>query len=250
MAENHISTTAIILKRTDYKETSLIVKAITPDHGIITFLARGIRKSNCKYREELQLFSECSIVLQTKTNHEFYYFVEAKIIKNYITGIDFKSSILIQSVCELYLQILHPESEQEIYYELWRSFANYITTVASNKILIFWRFCFRLFYELGIELPSGECGFCHKSEKIYSGFSPIHHSFICSSCMTDALQEMSLPVGENLSRVIHKISSIGKHLDNVDLQKKDWYQMHKIFQTHLQEQYHRKIHLRAMNMLY
>jgi DNA repair protein RecO (recombination protein O) len=245
-----ISTNCIILRKTDYGETSAILTAISSDQGLISFIARGIRKPKSKYREELQLFSETNILIKKTNTNALHYFIDGQIQKNYIKDIDFESTIFIQAVSELFLQLLHPGEDLNLLYNLWKNFAEYIQGIKRNKILIFWRFCFRLFAELGIDIPMHECGFCNSVKNEYKGFSPIHHSFVCSCCFTQSLEEMSLRISPMLSFIIKNIYTIGSYIDSLDLKKSDIIKMNQIIKVHLQEHYHHKFHLNSLKLLY
>jgi DNA repair protein RecO (recombination protein O) len=59
----HLKTTGIILRRVQYGEADRIVTCITPDHGKISFIAKGVRKIRSKLAGGVELFSVSEIVL-------------------------------------------------------------------------------------------------------------------------------------------------------------------------------------------
>lgn len=54
---NSLRTRGIILKRTDYGEADRIVTVLTPDHGKLRLMARGVRKPKAKLAGGIELFS-------------------------------------------------------------------------------------------------------------------------------------------------------------------------------------------------
>src|SRR5688572_14550778 len=58
---NQIVTTAIILGRTDYGEADRIITLLTPDHGKLRLLAKGVRRVKSKLAGGIELFSISSI---------------------------------------------------------------------------------------------------------------------------------------------------------------------------------------------
>lgn len=54
---NQLQTHGIILNRTDYGEADRIVTALTPDHGKLRLMARGVRKPKAKLAGGIELFS-------------------------------------------------------------------------------------------------------------------------------------------------------------------------------------------------
>jgi DNA repair protein RecO (recombination protein O) len=58
---NQIITTAIILRRTDFGEADRILTLITPDHGKIRLMAKGVRRPKSKLAGGIELFSVSKI---------------------------------------------------------------------------------------------------------------------------------------------------------------------------------------------
>ncbi len=59
----HLKTIGIILRRVQYGEADRIVTCITPDHGKISFIAKGVRKIKSKLAGGVELFSVSELVL-------------------------------------------------------------------------------------------------------------------------------------------------------------------------------------------
>ena len=58
---NQIVTTGIILTRVNYGEADRIITIITPDHGKLRLIAKGVRKSVSKLAGGIELFSISAI---------------------------------------------------------------------------------------------------------------------------------------------------------------------------------------------
>ncbi len=58
---NQIVTTGIVLSRINYGEADRIITVITPGHGKLTLMARGVRKVKSKLAGGIELFSVSSI---------------------------------------------------------------------------------------------------------------------------------------------------------------------------------------------
>jgi DNA repair protein RecO (recombination protein O) len=54
---NSLKTRGTVLKRTDYGEADRIVTVLTPDHGKLRLMARGVRKPKAKLAGGIELFS-------------------------------------------------------------------------------------------------------------------------------------------------------------------------------------------------
>jgi DNA repair protein RecO (recombination protein O) len=58
-------TEAIILRRTNYGEADRILNFITPEHGKLSAIAKGVRKPKSKLAGGLELFATCDIIVLT-----------------------------------------------------------------------------------------------------------------------------------------------------------------------------------------
>ncbi len=77
-----VTTQGIILNRTDYGEADRILNFITPDHGKISGIAKGVRKSKSKLAGSIELFSvsELSFILGRS---EIYTITSARLVRHY-----------------------------------------------------------------------------------------------------------------------------------------------------------------------
>ncbi len=58
-----IRTEAIILRRTNYGEADRILNVLTPEHGKVAAIAKGVRRPKSKLAGGLELFAVCDITL-------------------------------------------------------------------------------------------------------------------------------------------------------------------------------------------
>lgn len=75
-------TRGIVLGRTDYDEAARIVTMLTPDHGKLRLMARGVRKPKSKLAGGIELFSTADITY-IKGRGEIGTLVSARLIKHY-----------------------------------------------------------------------------------------------------------------------------------------------------------------------
>jgi len=73
---------AIVLNKSEYKETSLIVTFYTKDFGKITGLVKGARRPG-KYNSKFDLFSLNEIVFYEKSSNSFNIISECNLVKSY-----------------------------------------------------------------------------------------------------------------------------------------------------------------------
>jgi DNA repair protein RecO (recombination protein O) len=75
-------TQAIILNRTDYGEADRIIKFLTPDHGKVSAIAKGVRKQKSKLAGGIELFSISDISF-IPGRKEISTVVSTRLIKHY-----------------------------------------------------------------------------------------------------------------------------------------------------------------------
>ena len=56
-----IRTKAIVLRRTNYAEADRILQLLTPDHGKISVIAKGVRREKSKLAGGIELFAVCDV---------------------------------------------------------------------------------------------------------------------------------------------------------------------------------------------
>lgn len=77
-----IITTGIILSRTDYGEADRILTVLTPDHGKLRLMARGVRKVKSKLAGGIELFSTSHITF-IQGRGELGTLISTRLIKHY-----------------------------------------------------------------------------------------------------------------------------------------------------------------------
>jgi DNA repair protein RecO len=77
-----IITTGIVLTRVDYGEADRILTMITPDHGKVRLLARGVRRSKSKLAGGIELFSTSQITF-LPGRREIGTLISSRLVKYY-----------------------------------------------------------------------------------------------------------------------------------------------------------------------
>jgi DNA repair protein RecO (recombination protein O) len=75
---NQFRTKGILLRRTNYGEADKIIQLLTPDHGRVSVMAKGVRRGKSKLAGGLELFAECDVTL-LKGKGEIYTLTSARI---------------------------------------------------------------------------------------------------------------------------------------------------------------------------
>ncbi len=116
-------TGAVILGRRPFKESSLIVSAVTRDFGRIKLMARGCRRPRSKFCGTLELFNCDEIIFYHREQKELYTLSDAVVINDF-PGIraSLKRVTAAQIMCEFLDKALPAGEANEAAYRFLLSF--------------------------------------------------------------------------------------------------------------------------------
>lgn len=241
--------TGIILKKIPFRETSFILDILIKELGIVSVIAKGIRKENSQSQGIIDLLNELDLELYKNPNSEWFILKKADFIKSHLYQMDFQTTILMQSAVEIYRQLIIDQTEASLLYTLLIRYLTYLESKPTNAIAIFWRFLLRLFKIFGIEFQLKHCVICNQ-EKLFFAYYPIKHGFICKDCYRIAMREQVIELSENVPEILNKLENIGNYLKTISISESSQKQLNKIFLLHLSEHFHKKFFLKSLKMLY
>jgi DNA repair protein RecO (recombination protein O) len=77
-----INTQGVVLSRTDFGEADRIIHFLTPDHGKVTGIAKGVRKSKSKLAGGIELFSISDLTFIVGKS-EIYTIISARLVNHF-----------------------------------------------------------------------------------------------------------------------------------------------------------------------
>ena len=243
-----VKTKGIIIKKVNFRETSIILDILTPEFGVISVMVKGIRKQKSKNTGLLEILNELDLILYKNPSSEWYIYRSSQIVNAHLFNIDISTSVLMQSAVEVIRQIIIPVEDSQEIYQLLETYFEYIKTVNKNGIAIFWRFLLKLFRIIGIEIDITNCIECSQRKQFFAYF-PQKHGFICKDCYHPVNEEQVFKINENAADLISKLNNIGNYIDEIIISKPTIKQLNRIFLTHLSEHFHKKIHLNSIELL-
>jgi DNA repair protein RecO (recombination protein O) len=139
---------AYILHTRPYRDTSLLIEALTRDYGRITLLARGQRQSRQKARRPLQPFTALLFSWQGKSDLKTLTAAEAEAGCTFLSGNYLYSGLYAN---ELLMRLLHQGDAHEDLFLAYRDLLHSLSRGDALEIVLR-RFEFRLLDELGYGL--------------------------------------------------------------------------------------------------
>jgi DNA repair protein RecO (recombination protein O) len=240
--------TGIVIRKTKFKDTSLIIEVFSIDSGKISILAKGIRKEKSKFAGLIELLNELEFVLHKQPGSDLYILKSTSLIRSYIFDVNFRTNLLMSASVEFIRQLIIPEEDYIPLYNLLLRYLEYIKEIKQNGIAIFWRFLLQSFNILGISLDLAECVHCGKSGILFYSFYPIKSGFICSECSNKILSENTVSISKEASELLSQIYGIGNKLYDIEISKNTIHQINRIFLLHLTEHFHKKFNFKSLKM--
>lgn len=114
-----VTTSAIVLHTFPYGETSKIVRLATPDHGVVSAIAKGAQRSKSRFDLRLQPMSEGTVRLYMKPNRELHTLAEFELSRQRgELARHFQRYSAAAAVAEVVLRVTSQEARPEIYHVL------------------------------------------------------------------------------------------------------------------------------------
>lgn len=152
MIQNQLTTTAIVLARTNYGEADRILTTITPDYGRLRLMARGVRRVQSKLAGGIELFSVSEITF-LRGRGDLNTLISARLSKYYGNIVkDLQRVQLGYDLIRLLNKTIEDEAEPE-YFELIEHTFQALDDMSISEALIRTWFAAQLI-RLGGHMPN------------------------------------------------------------------------------------------------
>lgn len=132
---NQFRTKVIILRRTDYGEADKIMQLLTPDHGKVSAIAKGVRRGKSKLAGGLELFAVCDVTL-IKGKSDIYTMTSARIEVFYRSVLADYDRLQLGYYCIKEVSRATETAGEPEFYELLRQSFDYLNDLAIDLRLI------------------------------------------------------------------------------------------------------------------
>ncbi len=239
---------AIVLKVTEYSNTSQIIQFFSKEFGHIGVIAKGTRNPKNKYYGLIQQLGNYETVIYKKDT-SLSLLKEISLIDDH-NGLnsDFTMIALAHAGAELYLQLMFEEDDYEKFYILLAQFYDFLPSIKRNHILVFWRFLLRVAGFLGFSFKFNTCQVCGiQNSELFHGISFVHNGFICSDCAKKHAATEHFQINESTRKLLLTLKNL-HNLESFEIAEQDIKTINTIFRTYLSYHLHKKIHLRSLEV--
>ena len=175
-------TEALLLKRFDFRETSLIVHFYTRDFGKVSGILKGVRTDPGKFSSPLEIFSYNDIIFYPKSTTSLY-LVSAAELRDNFSAIrqDIRKIVLASMMVELVDALMQPEDKNEEVFELLFSCLKALET-SSNPEKILTIFNIKMLALSGFKPHFDSCVSCGQRVIQQAKFSLSLGGLVCGRC--------------------------------------------------------------------
>jgi len=176
-----IRTEAIVLKRYDLRETSLLVIFFTRDFGKVSGELKGIRKDARKFASPVEVFSHNEIIFYQKRNSSVHLVSQCD-LRNCFIAIKRNMAALTSAsvIVELLDEIMPQEDKNEEVFCLAISALSELSAGTAEKILIIFKI--KLLFLSGFKPHFDSCVSCGLSVISQPRFSLKLGGLLCPKC--------------------------------------------------------------------
>ncbi|MBW6514063.1 MAG: DNA repair protein RecO [Candidatus Syntrophosphaera sp.] len=243
-----IKDSGIIFKTSPYSESSLILKAFLRERGLISIIAKGIRKK--AEADLLNPLCDYEFTLYEPQEGGLYLLCEFSLARQYDLSRKVESWTAAECAIELYSRLIIPSDENPQYHELLHQFLDYLLSVDKNAILIWWRFLLRVFTLLGTPFRPDHCAVCHDSGRKIIAYDKGAAILICPDCFEPSSEQVRYELlSSQGSTILQLLPRIGDHVSTIGLEGECVRQINRIFADFYLSHYNRPLKLRSLEVL-
>ncbi len=176
----------IVLSQMDYKENDALIKVFSYEYGLMTFLAKGIRKINSKNRSICMPYTISEFMFNYNETSQIQSLLSGQILQtHYKIHEDLQKSGAASLCVELIENLIHDENEQNVLHEHYE-FTKFILDQIEEKtqlnaVMAFMLTSYMNYY--GISPHVDSCVLCG-STKVNS-MSIEEGGLICNTCQIE-----------------------------------------------------------------
>ncbi|MCH8171317.1 MAG: DNA repair protein RecO [Bacteroidetes bacterium] len=229
-----VKTKAVVLKKINYGDTSIIASLYSEELGRISAILKGARKSKSKPGLIIDPINIVEIVLYNKSNREIQLISSADLLSNYLNiKEDIEKLKYAYATIEL-IQNLTIEGEKDL--RLFKGLVKILELFNTSKEftgVIFCRFFFFFIKELGYQFSLKKCTVCGREDisKEDLGFN-FETGLLCSNCKKNNIS--TAEINQELFNFFTCLSNNKKISNNVkNLSSKAVYFMESYLKYHI-----------------
>ena len=197
-----------VLSQSDYKENDALVKTFSLEKGIVTFIAKGLLKSESKNASACMPFSESTLTYDDKEGSGLQILHSASLISSHRTlREDLNKQTIMTIICELTEQLLKDNYDPSLSREIYKVVQQCISTLEKTDKYghVMTYFLVSSLNWLGVEPQVDECTLCGDNQ--INSLSMDEGGFICVNCQKEIQSPIYTTEFLYAFRVVNKVTT-------------------------------------------
>ena len=224
-------TQGVILKRSDFTETSKMLLIYTREFGKCRFLAKGASRKNSRFTTNLELFNLVEIEFYFK---EKYYFILSSldtIEDNFLISNNLESFIYACAAVQLIDDIIiEGEKNKELYNSLV-DFVGSLKNNGKNKINGYYKFLLHFNSSTGYRMNPDKCSKCN-TDLLKTEAYGTETGFLCGRCLENNLRSLLIS-RETLKNLKFIEEGDYKSLERLKIKRKSRFEIERFFNIYM-----------------
>ncbi len=197
-----------VLNQMDYKENDALLKTLSLEKGIVTFIAKGLLKNESKNAAACLPFSESILTYDEKEGSKLQILHSASLKSSHrILREDINKQTVMSIISEMTEQFLNDNYDPSLAVDIYQVYTQCVNVLEqSSKIKhVLAYFLVSGLKWLGVEPQVDECTLC--SETQINSISMEEGGFICSDCQKEIQSQIFTPEFLYAFRIVNKVTS-------------------------------------------
>ncbi len=243
-----IKTKAIVLSKTHWKESSLLLNILTEGYGILNVLAQGARKPKSSMFARFESGHCLELILKKSVSAQMYKVTDSTLDISSIGSLSYPQLLSVQSVLEIVNQLHISTEESKVFYDLICSFLLYIKKIKHNHIFVVWRCLLRLIEILGFPVDIMSCSACSGAIQKERYLILSEYALTCAVCAEKYDENQRIILSQDTNKwlnLIPKAAALCKQNTILDLSIK---KVNLFIINYLNFHLHKKFHHKALEL--
>jgi len=198
----------IMLSQSDYKDNDAMIKTLSLEKGIMTFIAKGLLKSESKNASACLPFSESEVTYDEKEGSNLQILHSASILNSHrLLREDLNKQTVMTVLSELTQLLLKENYDPNLVREVYKIYSQCLSVVEKTDkyqhTLTF--FLVSALGWLGVEPQVDECTLCGESQ--INSISMEEGGFICVNCQKEIQSQLFSSEFLYAFRIVNKVTS-------------------------------------------
>lgn len=202
------SLNVLILSQNDYKENDALLKTFSFEKGIVTFIAKGLLKSESKNAAACMPFSESNLTYDDKEGSGLQILHSASLnVSHRALREDLNKQTVMTIICELTEVLLKDTYDQSLVQDCFNVVKQCLRTIETTDKYAhtITYFLISALIWLGVEPQVDECTLCGDNQ--INSFSMEEGGFICVNCQKEIQSPIFTTEFLYAFRVVNKVTS-------------------------------------------